>query len=174
MPSDSQIRVLIRVADPQMRERATSALEAYHLLLDTDLATTRSSEAWHVLVTDQVVDGRLVRDRAGQGSFAVVGLGIAENVDVELVDGFTGRELRLAVQLVGEIVELRDERNELAEAHAAVRELAETDPLTGLPNRRAWERRVPALLTGRNTPAGRPGLRWWTWMGLSKSTISEA
>jgi|GEM_PF-1772816 len=146
MSRDLQIRVLIRVNDPKLRERAAAALEAGRFRINTEWENASRDNDWQVLVTDQVVDMHFNRGRAEQGNFASVGLGAAENVDIDLPADFTGRELQLAVQLVAQIGELRAEKNELAEAHSAIRELAETDPLTGLPNRRAWERRVPALL----------------------------
>jgi diguanylate cyclase (GGDEF)-like protein len=77
--------------------------------------------------------------------------------DATLDVDFTARELLLAVRLAAQIAALRAQRNQLAQAHSAVRELAETDPLTGLPNRRAWTRRVPALLA----EAGRDGQPAW-------------
>ncbi len=146
MSSDLQIRVLIRVNDPQLRDRAAAALDAGSFRINTKVANSPSGNDWQVIVTDQAVDEHFDRGRAGRGSSAIVGLGVTENVDVDLPVDFTGRELRIAVRLVRQMAELRAERDELVEAHSAVRQLAETDPLTGLPNRRAWERRIPALL----------------------------
>jgi len=146
MSTDSPVRVLLLVSNAQLRERAATALGTRNFLFDTNLEGAACGDAWQVLVTDRCVEERFVRERAGRENCAVVGIAVAENVDVQLPEDFTGRELRIAVQLVSQIAALRAERNQLAEAHSAVRELAETDPLTGLPNRRAWERQVPALL----------------------------
>lgn len=160
MSTDSPVRVLLSVSNAQLRERAATALEARNFLFDTNLEGAACGDAWQVLVTDRCVEERFVRERAGRENCAVVGIAVAENVDVQLPEDFTGRELRIAVQLVSQIAALRAERNQLAEAHSAVRELAETDPLTGLPNRRAWERQVPALLA-QSQRTGEPA-----WLAL--------
>ncbi len=146
MSSNLQVRVLIRVHDPKLRERAAEALRAGSFRINIESANAPSDNDCQVLVTDQAVDEHFTWGRAEQGTFATVGLGVTEHVDVDLPVDFTGRELRIAVRLVAQMAELRAERDELVEAHSAVRQLAETDPLTGLPNRRAWERRIPALL----------------------------
>jgi len=160
MSTESPVRVLLLVSNAQLRARATTALEDGNFLFDTNLEGAACGDAWQVLVTDRCVEERFVRERAGRENCAVVGIAVAENVDVQLPEDFTGRELRIAVQLVSQIAALRAERNQLAEAHSAVRELAETDPLTGLPNRRAWERQVPALLA-QSQRTGEPA-----WLAL--------
>jgi diguanylate cyclase (GGDEF)-like protein len=67
----------------------------------------------------------------------------APAADAELPLDFTDRELLLACRLVGEIVRLRrHSRDEKLNSHELAR-LAAADPLTGLPNRRAWDREAP-------------------------------
>lgn len=60
--------------------------------------------------------------------------------DARLPHDCTERELRLACHLAAVIGRLRTQRDELARIGAQVTQLSETDPLTGLPNRRAWQR----------------------------------
>lgn len=146
MPSDSKIHVLILLADAQLRERAAGALAASDFIVWTDRADMPDGHRWQVLVTDLPMGERPEQGPTEQGTAGVIGIGTVAQVDAELPADFRGRELGLAVRLVSQLAELRLEWNKLAEAHSAVCELAETDSLTGLPNRRAWERLVPAIL----------------------------
>ena len=84
-------------------------------------------------------DQRLAELRV-RGRLAVVGIGGAAGADVPLADGWTPGELRLACQLAGEIVRLRIARDEISRSHEHVTQLADTDALTGVANRRAWDR----------------------------------
>jgi diguanylate cyclase (GGDEF)-like protein len=76
----------------------------------------------------------------------VIGIGPIEGAAVTLDAEFTARELQLACRLLAEIVRLRIARDTVAASHQEVMQLAETDPLTGLANRRAWDRRLRAAL----------------------------
>ncbi|MEX0678986.1 MAG: GGDEF domain-containing protein [Pirellulales bacterium] len=76
----------------------------------------------------------------------MVAIGPAPWADVALAPDFTSRELRLACQLVAEIARLRSQRDELDRMREEVAQLAQTDPLTGLANRRAWEDQFEARL----------------------------
>lgn len=66
--------------------------------------------------------------------------------DVVLPADFTDRELRIAVQLTARLARLRSELAAGARREADVRQIADTDPLTGLANRRAWERYLGNLV----------------------------
>ncbi len=80
----------------------------------------------------------------------IVCIGGQGRADVRLPDNATDREILLACSLLGEVVRLR--RRLAAESQAARRAAHEalTDPLTGLPNRRAWEQ----ALTGELAAVG--------------------
>jgi diguanylate cyclase (GGDEF)-like protein len=77
---------------------------------------------------------------------AIVAVGSAPWADVELAADWTSRELCLACRLAAEIARLRRQRDELDRIREEVTQLAQTDPLTGLANRRAWEDQLQARL----------------------------
>jgi diguanylate cyclase (GGDEF)-like protein len=66
--------------------------------------------------------------------------------DVVLPEGVTPRELQLTCRLLGEIVRLRRRERGIEESKRHWRNEALTDPLTGLPNRRAWEEELKERL----------------------------
>ncbi len=83
----------------------------------------------------------------GRPKVTVLGVGPATAAwaDLALSEDFTPRELRLACTLLGEISRLRAQRDEAAQAGHENRQLANTDPLTALPNRRAWDSQLETL-----------------------------
>ena len=112
----------------------------------TDLSSREAAER---LGWDATADGE-TRARA-----AVVTIAPAAWGDAALAADSTPRELTLACGLVGRIARLCHERDELTRTRAEITQLAETDPLSGLPNRRAWQRRLEALRT-RVAGSGEP------------------
>ncbi len=156
MPADPPIRVHLSFAAPRLQERVAAALRGPDFQLTNAARGATPELAIQVLVTDLPPHER-PPDTPGQGRAVVLGIGNRQQVDAELSPDFTDRELSLAVRLAARIAELQTEREELAAAHSAERALAETDPLTRLLNRRAWERRVPALLAH----AQRNGIPVW-------------
>ena len=73
------------------------------------------------------------------GDCGVVKVGLDEPADVQLPESCTARELQLACRLLAQIVRLRRQQRLAAETQKQLSIAALTDPLTGLPNRRAWE-----------------------------------
>jgi diguanylate cyclase (GGDEF)-like protein len=67
---------------------------------------------------------------------------IAPWADVALDVTCSSSELSLACALLGEVVRLRAERDESLRAERESHDLAHADPLTGLPNRRVWDRQL--------------------------------
>jgi len=85
----------------------------------------------------------------------VVRIGTAQTssvgpAEVCLPADVTARELQLACRLLAEIVRLQRQQQAGIELHRRLAEEALTDPLTGLPNRRAWDQ-VLAERLGRQT-----------------------
>jgi len=103
--------------------------------------------------------------RDGPGGAAVVEIGPggeegeaelsgAPRPDLVLPDDVTGRELRLVCRLLGRIAALRRRHRREARLRRRLAEEASTDPLTGLPNRRAWDEVLGERLESRLGPAG--------------------
>jgi len=99
----------------------------------------------------------------GWGDAAVVEIGSGKagiregrRTVVGLPDDVTGRELRLACRLLGRIVALRREQDREARLRRRLAEEASTDPLTGLPNRRAWDEVLAERLESGPGPAAPP------------------
>jgi diguanylate cyclase (GGDEF)-like protein len=77
---------------------------------------------------------------------AVVRIAAAGPADVLLPKGFSPRELQLACRLLAEIVRLRRRHQSETELRRHFSQQALTDPLTGLPNRRAWDKALDQWL----------------------------
>jgi len=80
------------------------------------------------------------------GDPGVVRVGTDGPGDVRLPADCTDRELCLACRLLAQIVRLRRRAIQSAEIHRELSAQAMTDPLTGLPNRRAWDAALPERL----------------------------
>ncbi|REK09369.1 MAG: GGDEF domain-containing protein [Planctomycetota bacterium] len=105
-----------------------------------------------VILTD---DAALLaaRDGSRDATFsraAVLGIGAVAGADYALAADASPREIQTACRLLSEIAALRNQRDELAQFGRKVTQLADTDPLTGLPNRRVWQRRLSAVLAQRS------------------------
>lgn len=99
--------------------------------------------------------GQAGEGETGAASPGVIRVGSQGPADVCLPADVTQRELRLACRLLAEVVRLRRESTARTETHRRLAEEAMTDPLTGLPNRRAWDRAVQRWLDGSGGSSGR-------------------
>jgi len=99
--------------------------------------------------------GQLEAPPAKRALVGVVSMGSADWGDVNLPAVCGPTELRLACALLGEVTRLRRERHELVQTERATKHLADTDPLTGLLNRRVWDREL-SLRCGLAAATGRP------------------
>lgn len=124
----------------------------------SDPAQVSPDEQVDVIVTDRPLAPDVLQqehERLARGEIGVIAAGSGGPADVALPAGFTRRELHLACMLLAEIVRLRRERRREERARKVLSQLALSDPLTGLFNRRAWNEelkaRAPALSTGRDT-----------------------
>jgi diguanylate cyclase (GGDEF)-like protein len=92
-----------------------------------------------------------------------LGIGDIDGADALLPPDFSPHELRLACQLLGEIERLRVACAVATRTHEEAMQLAETDPLTGLANRRAWDRRLAAAIA-----RGREQIVWLAVVDLDR------
>jgi diguanylate cyclase len=100
-----------------------------------------------VIVTDGIVTGNMLPDprsysRLTCGEIGVIRVDEEGTADVRLPVNVTPRELQLACMLLTEVVRLRRQCHRDRQMQRVLRELAMRDPLTGLPNRRAWDDRL--------------------------------
>jgi diguanylate cyclase (GGDEF)-like protein len=144
-------KVLILAQDAQAAGRWAEILQATGAAVWQSAAAVPNDAQIEVLLTDLPADEAARESRLQLGDsqgakwgarLAVVGMGAAAWADVALGPDWTSRELCLACGLVGEIVRLSIARDEIAIAQQQIKHLAETDPLTGLANRRAWDRQL--------------------------------
>jgi diguanylate cyclase (GGDEF)-like protein len=77
--------------------------------------------------------------RLAAGEVGIVRIGAQNAGDVCLPEDFAPRELRLACLLLTEVVRLRRQCRRGRRMQRLLNRMAFADPLTGLPNRRAWE-----------------------------------
>ena len=150
-------RLLVLCGEDGLAERLAVALAGSGTVWRS-VAEIPAGQQADVIVTDLAADDLAVRLRPAGGRRAgppsgcgVVGIvtsaaGSGAWTDVSLPHDCTDRELLLACRAVAQIAILRSERDELARVHHEATLLAETDPLTGLANRRAWDARLPVML----------------------------
>lgn len=127
------VRILLLTDDQTRRHRWRELLE----LDDSRFAVTSDGtmDSVDLVISDRPIAGDWLARHASQfnhDEIGIVAVGCSDSGDVHLPADCSERELRLACKLLAQTVELRRERNALAR-------LAYTDPLTDLPNRRAWE-----------------------------------
>ena len=107
-----------------------------------------------VLVIDQPLSEANValdEERLARGQMGMVAVGVGLPADVSLPEDHSSRELRLACLLLAEIVRLRRQREASRRQEKVLTHLALSDPLTGLPNRRAWEQHLAERLAAGKT-----------------------
>jgi diguanylate cyclase (GGDEF)-like protein len=101
-----------------------------------------------LIVTDcqsEDIPGTGDEEAWGAATPAVVAVGVQRPAEVSLPADATPRELQLACRLVAEVVHLRRIVRDHSGRHERLLQESRTDPLTGLPNRRAWDEALDAL-----------------------------
>jgi diguanylate cyclase (GGDEF)-like protein len=88
------------------------------------------------------LQGEVTLQRWQAADLGVVAIGENPLADVRLPRDFSLRELQLACGLLAEAVRWRRECHRARQLQLTYSQLALTDALTGLPNRRAWEEEV--------------------------------
>jgi len=117
-------------------------------LLTMQMAEVPQLPEFTLVLTDEPVDLTqlgLPRSRLAQGEIGLIAVGCAIPADVNLPADATAREVQLACRLMAQIVALRADLALERGQQAALQGLVETDPLTKLPNRRAWDAKLESL-----------------------------
>ena len=105
-----------------------------------------------VIVTDRPSGVDVAKARFPQLAAAeagIIAIGEDDGADVSLPNDCPARELELATLLLAEVVRLRRRERQNSRLGKELSLLAMSDPLTGLPNRRAWEEELRSR--ARNT-----------------------
>ena len=149
-------RILLATRDQERQRAWSDALQTTRCQI---VATNgEPAEDIDVLVIDQPLSESNIavdEDRLARGQMGMIAVGIGLPADVSLPTDHSSRELRLACLLLAEIVRLRRQREASRRQERVLTHLALSDPLTGLPNRRAWEQQLAERLGG-----AAEGTRW--------------
>ncbi len=139
--------ILLLTADPHQRRGWEETLQPWAVCHGPD-AIAAGQGPPEVIVTDHLPVTEVPPTGPAallRGEIGIVAVGAQGPADVALPADYSTRELRLACQLLVQIIRLRRRRGQDHRARRALRELAFRDPLTNLPNRRTWD----ACLTAR-------------------------
>src|SRR3989440_8267989 len=137
------VRILLATRDQQRRRAWSEALKTTRCQIVE--GNGEPADDIDVLVIDQPLSESNValdEDRLTRGRRGWVGVGVGRPADVSLPMDHSSRELRLACLLLAEIVRLRRQREASRRQERVLTHLALSDPLTGLPNRRAWDQQL--------------------------------
>jgi len=172
------VRILILATSQASAERWAEMLAGPETVVWLSRLEIPPSTHPDVVVTDREVPGdRGPEILPGKSPPTLVGVvkigGGPGKADVTLPEEVTARELRLACRLLAQIVRLRRREKSAAEQHRRLTEEALRDPLTGLPNRRAWqdsleERLARVIQVGRNEVAEIAAGTAQLWLALFK------
>ena len=122
-----------------LAERAETARSWAKILDNAETAVWRTRPRAGGGRPDLIVTDRSEIDARGQDDCGIVRIGVEGPADVQLSADCSESELRLACRLLAQIVRLRRGERLAAEIHRTLAVQAMTDPLTELPNRRAWD-----------------------------------
>jgi diguanylate cyclase (GGDEF)-like protein len=147
-------RILLATRDPARESAWNEALKSARC----QIISNGDSDDVDVLVIDHpLTEAKIALDeeRLARGQMGLVAVGVGLPADVSLPTDHSSRELRLACLLLAEVVRLRRQREQSRRQERVLTHLALSDPLTGLPNRRAWDQHLAQRLA-----EARPGGAW--------------
>jgi diguanylate cyclase (GGDEF)-like protein len=150
------VRILLATKSEERQRAWTEALKTTRCQIVD--GNGEAADDIDVLVIDQPLSEANValdEERLTRGQMGMVAVGVGLPADVSLPEDHSSRELRLACLLLAEIVRLRRQREASRRQEKVLTHLALSDPLTGLPNRRAWDQQLAERLT-----KGRAGTQW--------------
>src|SRR5688572_19985892 len=150
------VRVLLATRDEQRRCAWEEALRTARCQVVQ--GNGQPADEIDVLVIDQPLSEANValdEERLTRGQMGMVAVGVGLPADVSLPADHSSRELRLACLLLAEIVRLRRQREASRRQEKVLTHLALSDPLTGLPNRRAWDQEL-----AQRSASARAGAVW--------------
>jgi diguanylate cyclase (GGDEF)-like protein len=137
------VRILLATRDAERQRAWSEALRTARCQLVS--GNGAPADDIDVLVIDQPLSESNValdEERLTRGQTGMVAVGVGLPADVSLPADHSARELRLACLLLAEIVRLRRQREASRRQERVLTLLALSDPLTGLPNRRAWDQHL--------------------------------
>jgi len=159
MEAQTVYTVLLRTSDSAAAQRWAEMLAGLPARLLFGCEAVSESTEPEIVVTDQMpaadstVGPQL--DRQLPVGWVAIGLAAARPpapTEVFLPADCSARELQLACRLLAELVRVLRVQRAVAAAQQQLAQEALTDPLTGLPNRRAWQLAVQGKQVG--------GFRW--------------
>jgi diguanylate cyclase (GGDEF)-like protein len=143
--------ILILTQDTQLRRQWADSLVGASCRVWTEPQAVPAAVDLDVIVTNEQVLHAVLDTQSQQlqdGKVGVVAIGGGGPADIALPPDASQRELRLACRMLSEIIQLRRRVRRGARLQRVLSHLALTDPLTRLPNRRAWEKELKRKVEG--------------------------
>ena len=142
-------RLLLLSDDADQRKCWAAVLEQTAGGVWTDAASVLDDDTIDIVIATTAAAanaGQWLVNRTAEHRAGTIMIGQSNTADVTLPCDATPRELQLATRLLAEIIQMRRERQVESRSRAALIRLANSDPLTGLANRRAWNEYLESRL----------------------------